>query len=322
MKRTFRISLALSFMALAPSMLAQDAAAPFRRTSPTPAPAEEATPAPEREETPREEERQEPREAQREEPREPQPTEEEPRRAEPAPTPAPPAQQETAAPPESTASPAARSSRRVLQGEPVRAVEPRSPGARTPRVSEPQDDPNRREGEPPRSERKPDDEPARREAARTPAKRRRSADRDPAPARAPQPNRAALDYWDEDPGSAVKALERKWQRALVDKDVGTINDLLAGDFVATSSTGRVGSKSAVLNAIRRDKNKYTSANARGMSVRMLGPRVAVVTGVATESGTTPDGRSFRNSRRFTDTWMLRNGKWVCVASQATEVPNS
>ena len=137
-----------------------------------------------------------------------------------------------------------------------------------------------------------------------------------------QPNRgAALDYWDDDPGSQVRALERKWQRALVNKDVDTISSLLASDFVATSSTGKVGSKTTLLNAIRRDKNEYKSADARNMSVRMLGPRVAVVTGIATETGTTPDGRSFKNSRRFTDTWMLRNGKWLCVASQATDLPN-
>ncbi|HSH40114.1 MAG TPA: nuclear transport factor 2 family protein, partial [Chthoniobacterales bacterium] len=190
---------------------------------------------------------------------------------------------------------------------------------------EPQDDPNRREGEPPK-QRERDPEPQRPEAARAPKpperEREREEERDLAPSPAPQVNRGAtLDYWDEDPGSAVKALERKWQKALVAKDVRAINDLLAGDFVATSSTGRVGSKSTLLNTIRRDRNEYRSADARGMSVRMLGPRVAVVTGVATESGTTPDGRSFRNSRRFTDTWMLRNGKWLCVASQATELPN-
>lgn len=120
----------------------------------------------------------------------------------------------------------------------------------------------------------------------------------------------------------VKNLERRWQKAIVNKDSETINELLANDFVATSSTGKVGSKSTLLNVIRRDKNEYKSADARGMSVRMLGPRVAVVTGIATESGTTPNGRSFKNSRRFTDTWMLRNGKWQCVASQATEVPGS
>ena len=313
MKRILRICLALSLLASAPAILGQDAAAPFRRTSPTPAP--EESPAAEPTETPREQERQE--------------EEEPPRRAEPAatPTPARAEQPRTATPTPAaqtqTPAQATKPARRVLQVEPVRAVEPRPPGLRRPRPAESQDDPDRRDAEPPKP-RKQDDEPARSESARPPkpAKRERDDDADRPPAPAARGNRGAtLDYWDDDPGSAVKNLERRWQKALVSKDVDTINDLLASDFVATSSTGKVGSKSTLLNAIRRDKNEYKSADARGMSVRMLGPRVAVVTGVATESGTTPDGRSFRNSRRFTDTWMLRNGKWVCVASQATELPN-
>ena len=302
MKRTLRLLLALSLIASGPSMLAQDAAAPFRRTSPTPAPSEEATPAAEPTEAPRAESPQE---------------EEEPRRAEPAATPTPAAVQTAppAATPEATTQkpptstpPAERSSRRVLQGEPIRAAEPRPAGSRRPPPPQPEEEAARPEPTP------------RRERARTPKPTTRAEQTDRPPA--PQPTRpGTLDYWDDDPGSAVKALERKWQKALVDKDVDTISKLLASDFVATSSTGKVGSKSTLLNAIRRDKNEYKSADARGMSVRMLGPRVAVVTGVATESGTTPDGKSFRNSRRFTDTWMLRNGKWLCVASQATELPN-
>ena len=303
MKRITCIScLALSLIASGPAMLAQDAAAPFRRASPSPA---EATPAPEPAETPREEQEEEP-----------------PRRAEPAATPTPaserPMPEQPSAPaPAATASPeeapkqapASRTTRRGLDIEPVRPIEPRPPGSRRPRQPEPE------------GEDKPDDPPKRSRASKPP-EREEKPDREAARS---QPRTAAgrgatLDYWDEDPGSAVKSLERKWQKALVNKDVDTINDLLARDFVATSSTGKVGSKSTVLNAIRRDKNDYKSADARGMSVRMLGPRVAVVTGIATETGTTPDGKSFRNSRRFTDTWMLRNGKWVCVASQATEVP--
>lgn len=306
MKRIICTSfVALWLIASGASSLAQDAAAPFRRPSPSPA---EESPAPESAESPREEE-----EKQDEEP---------PRRAEPAPTPAPAREAEQPSPPAATTpageqkqSPAARSAkplRSALQVEPVRAIEPRPAGSRRPRPPQPE------------GEDKPDDPPTRARAAKPPT-REAEADRESSPPQ-PQPRTAAgrgaaLDYWDEDPGSAVKNLERKWQRALVDKDVETINDLLARDFVATSSTGKVGSKSTLLNAIRRDKNDYKSADARGMSVKMLGPRVAVVTGTATESGTTPNGTTFRNSRRFTDTWMLRNGKWVCVASQATELPN-
>ena len=150
------------------------------------------------------------------------------------------------------------------------------------------------------------------------SRRRRSTDDEE---RTPPTSRsgATLDYWDDDPGSTIKSLEKRWQKAIVNKDVATIDELLANDFVATSSTGRVGSKSTLLSLVRRDKNEYTSAKVRGMSVRMAGPKTAIVTGTATESGTTPDGKTFRISRRFTDTWMLRDGKWKCVASQATDV---
>lgn len=293
MKFILQLTLALSFLALAPVLLAQDAAAPFRRTSPTPAP--EETPAPGPSVTPADQQ-------------------DVPRRAQDTATPG-------AEPPKPAPPAGSKPARRVLGLEPVRAVEPRSPGSRHPSPAAPRQDPaGRGEGPAEAGERERDtaDKPSR--SASSPV-RERVQDREepPAPARS---NRAvALDYWDDDPGSAVKRLERLWQKAIVDKDVETINELLASDFVATSSTGRVGSKSTIVNAIRRDKNEYKSADARGMSVRMLGSRVAVVTGVATEAGTTPDGRGFRNARRFTDTWMLRDGKWVCVASQATELSN-
>ena len=268
------------------SVWAQDAAAPFRRSSPTPV---EATPTPEPEATATPEEA--PRRA------EPAPRREEPapvRREEPAATAAPeepraPERQERSAT-SAANTPAATPTRRVIQEAPVRAVEPRSPSSRRVAPSrsganEEDDDEERISPPPPRSAR-------------------------------------ALDYWDEDPGSTIKTLEKKWQKAITNKDLDTIDELLARDFVATSSTGKVGSKSTLLNLIRRDKNEYKSADVRGMSVRMLGPKVAVVTGIATERGTTADVKIFNNSRRFTDTWMLRNEKWQCVASQATEVPSS
>ena len=100
-------------------------------------------------------------------------------------------------------------------------------------------------------------------------------------------------------------------------DVKTIEKLLADNFVGTSSTGKTGSKSRVLAAVRRDKNTYTSATVRGMSVRNLSADRAVVTGTATETGTTPEGKRFKVSRRFTDTWRERNGTWECVSSRAT-----
>lgn len=120
-------------------------------------------------------------------------------------------------------------------------------------------------------------------------------------------------------GATIRALENQWQNAIVQRDVSVIDELVADDFVGVSSSGRTGSKSTLLNEVRRDRNTYTSATARSMVVRAHGPRVAVVTGVAKESGTTPDGQRFTNSRRFTDTWMERGGRWQCIASHTTQL---
>jgi uncharacterized protein (TIGR02246 family) len=122
-----------------------------------------------------------------------------------------------------------------------------------------------------------------------------------------------------DSSDAVRRQEEKWQAAIRDHDVKTLDELLARDFVGTSSTGKVGSKQTLLDALGRDKNDYKSVEARGMSVRTHGDDVAVVTGVTKESGTTKDGKRFKTSRRFTDTWVKRNGEWRCIASQTTEL---
>ncbi len=121
-------------------------------------------------------------------------------------------------------------------------------------------------------------------------------------------------------GATIRALENRWQDAIVKRDVSLIGELVANDFVGVSSSGRTGSKSTLLDEVRRDRNTYTSATARGMVVRAHGSRVAVVTGVAKESGTTADGQRFTNSRRFTDTWMERGGRWQCIASHITQLP--
>lgn len=102
------------------------------------------------------------------------------------------------------------------------------------------------------------------------------------------------------------------------RDASAVKELLADDFVDTSASGRVGSKSSLLRETRHDKNVYKTAEVSSLSVRTESDNVAVVTGLARESGV--DGKKrFTSSRRFTDTWVKRNGKWLCIARQATHI---
>jgi ketosteroid isomerase-like protein len=118
----------------------------------------------------------------------------------------------------------------------------------------------------------------------------------------------------------LKALEQRWEGSFVTHDVSVLEELVADDFVGTSSSGKVGNKSTMIAEARKDKNVYTSAVSTDLNVHIYGPGVAVVTGIARESGKTPGGKAFSQAFRFTDTWMERNGRWQCVAASAMALP--
>jgi ketosteroid isomerase-like protein len=118
----------------------------------------------------------------------------------------------------------------------------------------------------------------------------------------------------------LKALEQRWEGSFMTHDISVIEELVADDFVGTSSSGKVGNKATMIAQARQDKNVYTSAASEDLSVRIFAPNVAVVTGVARESGKTAAGKAFSHAYRFTDTWVERDGRWQCVAAQAMALP--
>ncbi len=158
----------------------------------------------------------------------------------------------------------------------------------------------------------------------------------PAPAGTRAPAPAATEDDDEEPEvvdntspsrqnlartvSLLRRLETQWEKSAHDEKV--IKRIVADDFIGVSPDGKVLSKSSLLRRARRMEppGKSASTGTRSMNVRMFGPRVAVVTGVARESGRDKEGKKFRLNFRFTDTWMERDGKWQCVASHAMLLP--
>ena len=118
----------------------------------------------------------------------------------------------------------------------------------------------------------------------------------------------------------IRAQEERWEKSFTTHDVSVSEQLVADDFIGTSSSGRVGNKATLLNQVRNDNNVYTSTASSEMVVRMFGDKVAVVTGVAREAGKTASGEAFSHTYRFTDTWMERNNEWQCIAAHAMALP--
>ena len=122
-----------------------------------------------------------------------------------------------------------------------------------------------------------------------------------------------------DKGSAesnVKRLEDEWEAAVMKHDATFVQTRVAEDYVGTTSKGKRISKGGLLKEFKGDNDTYTSTKNAGVAVRSFGANIAIATGTAREVGKAKDGKAFNRLYTWTDTWMLRNGKWECIGSQS------
>jgi ketosteroid isomerase-like protein len=112
-------------------------------------------------------------------------------------------------------------------------------------------------------------------------------------------------------------LERLWNEAQVNRDSSALYALVADRFINTEYDGEVSDKSKFLADIKDPLFKPTSANIRDLKVSLFGS-AAVVTGIYETKGTY-QGKAYEHFGRFTDTWIVENGKWQCVASHTSLV---
>ena len=120
-------------------------------------------------------------------------------------------------------------------------------------------------------------------------------------------------------GMGPKELENAWEASVPTHNYSAIEGYVAADFIGVSSKNKFVNRSQMLAEYKSDKDTYKSAKNEKLNVKMFGPNLAVVTGRARETGTGKDGKAFDRTFLFTDTWMMRSGKWQCIASQASKV---
>ena len=112
---------------------------------------------------------------------------------------------------------------------------------------------------------------------------------------------------------AVTAAEHQWLKSQQTNNVELLAPLLADKVVETSAEGKVlAGKDAVLAAAKSEK--WSSADYSDLKVTVFGD-TAIATGIFTGKGTDAAGKPIDARVRFTDTWVMANGKWLCVATQ-------
>ena len=115
----------------------------------------------------------------------------------------------------------------------------------------------------------------------------------------------------------IIALEKAWNQAYKMGDTHALNDILDNEIVLINDDGSVQSKHEFLASVKATNSQEQQVAPESMTVHVFGD-TAVATGVFRAKGV-EGGKPYTRRERFVDTWILRNGRWVCVATNATPV---
>lgn len=112
-------------------------------------------------------------------------------------------------------------------------------------------------------------------------------------------------------------LEKEWADAVVKVNLTALGRILADDFAGTDPDGMLWTKTKSLDVLKSGEDKVSAASLDDLKVRVYGD-AAVVTGRSTVKEVY-QGRDVSGQYRFTDTFVKRDGRWQCVATQSTKI---
>ncbi|HEV3163608.1 MAG TPA: sigma-70 family RNA polymerase sigma factor, partial [Isosphaeraceae bacterium] len=114
----------------------------------------------------------------------------------------------------------------------------------------------------------------------------------------------------------LRDLEAAWGRAVLERDAGTVDRIVAYEMVATDPAGQIWDKTRYLEQIKigYGADSYVLDD---LVVRVFGSAAVVTGSVETTQGTTA-GAS-QTMGRFTKTYIRRQGAWQCVAWQVADI---
>ena len=121
-----------------------------------------------------------------------------------------------------------------------------------------------------------------------------------------------------DNGPMIIALDHRRMTAMAEKDIATLNALLADDLIYTHSSARLDTKQSLIGNMRSGATVYNAVEVSDVKAQDLGSAV-VLTGVA-RIRVTSNGQPNAFAVRFTDVYANRGGNWQMVTWQSTRLP--
>jgi ketosteroid isomerase-like protein len=116
---------------------------------------------------------------------------------------------------------------------------------------------------------------------------------------------------------ALIELEQGWNEAFYHKDIAFIERVLAEEFVATYDDGSRGDRAKELALAAEFNQQVESAIQDEFTVKIY--RDTAVVWFTLHMVGTRQGQRAELTLRYTDVWVIRDGRWQCVSTQSTRV---
>lgn len=113
----------------------------------------------------------------------------------------------------------------------------------------------------------------------------------------------------------IIALEHLWNEAQINRDAKALAGMIGDKFVNTEYDGEVSDRGKFLADIADPLFKPTTLTIQDVKVIQY-QDTAVVTGLYHTAGSY-HAKPYEHTGRFTDTWVLNDSRWQCVASHTS-----
>lgn len=110
-------------------------------------------------------------------------------------------------------------------------------------------------------------------------------------------------------------LDRAMQQAVVDRDPVAFGSFLTDDYVLVVSNSKMYGKADVVADITEPGTKFSLNESSNLQIRVHGDIAMVIADL--HQVFVRDGAPFDYWVRFTDTWILQDGRWLCLSGHAT-----
>lgn len=129
----------------------------------------------------------------------------------------------------------------------------------------------------------------------------------------------ALLFAQDDSAARTKviALEKAWNQAYKFGDTKALSALLDDSLVLIEDDGSLKTKAQFLASVKSTTANEEQVAPESLTVHVHG-QTAIAVGVLAAKGT-KGGKPYVRRERFVDTWILKDGNWVCVATNATPI---